>query len=204
MVQTFTVVSNFVLLLVTATSFSLVPLWLGVNHVNVVGVVIVLSLTYVLNVSTGVTTAAALALNQIGTIAVAQLVGAFLGVALAIPLAHLAGIPGILIGVVLATVSTAVITLILVHRGIGIPLTDFLKPVTGPFVVGGLSTALAMAVGIIYLPTDRASAIGPFICSAAIFCAVYAGLGWRFGYLPSVKGIGLFGDTGSTELVTDG
>jgi O-antigen/teichoic acid export membrane protein len=189
LVQKFTAVSIFPLLFVTATSFSLVPLWLGANHSDVVLVVIVLSLTYALNVSTGLTTAAALALNQIGRIATATMAGAVLGVALAPPLAYIAGLTGILIGVVLAIVSTAVIAVILVHRGIGIPLSDFLKPVTGPFVVGALSTALAMPPGIIWLPTDRASAIGPFVCSAAIFCVVYTILGWRLGYLPSMKGI---------------
>jgi O-antigen/teichoic acid export membrane protein len=203
LVQTFTMVSNFVLLFVVATSYSLVPLWLGGGHAAVVGVVIVLSLTYALNVCTGVTTAAAVALNQIGRIAIAQLVGAFLAVALAIPLAYLAGVTGILIGVVLATVSTAAIALILVHQGIDLPLTDFLGPITGPFIVGGVSTALAMPVGIIYLPADRASAIGPFICSAAIFCVVYAGLGWKFGYLPSLKGIGFSRGNRTTGLVGD-
>jgi O-antigen/teichoic acid export membrane protein len=203
LVQTFTAVSNFALLFVAATSFSLVPLWLGVSHAVVVWVVIVLSLAYALSVSTGVTTAAASAMNQVGRIAVATLVGAVLAVALAIPLANIAGVTGILIGVVLATGSTAVIALILVHRGIGLPLTDFLRPVTGPFVVGGLSLALAMPVGIIWPPTDRVSAIGPFLFSAAIFCLVYAALGWGFGYLPSIKGIGFSHDVGTAELVTD-
>jgi O-antigen/teichoic acid export membrane protein len=189
LVQRNAAVSNFALLFLTATSFSVVPAWLGVNHVDVVWVVIALTMAYTVNVATGVATAVASALNQLGALMVAALVGSVLAVVFALPLAYFAGLTGILIGMALAIVISALILVIMVHRTSGIPLTDFFAPITGPFVVGGVSTALAMPVGIFCFPTDRASAIVPFLCSAGIFCLVYMMLGWRLGYLPTVKSI---------------
>jgi O-antigen/teichoic acid export membrane protein len=189
LVQRNAAVSNFALLFLTATSFSVVPVWLGINHVDVVWVVIALTLAYTVNVSTGVTIAAAFALNQLGIVTVTAIGGSLLAVALELPLAHVAGLKGILIGMALAIVISALFGLIMIHRGNGIPLTDFFEPVTGPFIVGGVSTVLAMSVGIFSFPMDRPSAIVPFLCSAGIFCAVYTTLGWRLGYLPTIKGI---------------
>lgn len=189
LVQRNAAVSNFGLLLLTATSFSVVPAWLGVNHIDVVWVVIVLTLVYTVNTSTAVTLAAAFALNQLGMVTVAALAGSLLAVALELPLGLIAGFHGILIGMALAIVISSLLGMALVHRRNGIPLTDFFEPLTGPFIVGGVSTALAILVGIFCFPTDRASAIVPFLCGAGIFCALYMALGWRLGYLPTIKGI---------------
>ena len=189
LVQRNAAVSNFPLLFLTATSFSVVPAWLGVNHVDVVWVVIALTLAFTVNVSAGVTTAAAFALNQLGIVMVTVIVASILAVVLELPFAFIAGLNGILIGMALMIVISALFGVIVIHRRNGIPLTDFFEPLTGPFIVGGVSTVLATPVGIFCFPTDRASAIVPFLCSAGIFCAVYTTLGWRLGYLPAIKRI---------------
>jgi O-antigen/teichoic acid export membrane protein len=182
-------VSSFPLLFLTATSFSVVPAWLGVNNVDAVWVVIASTLAFTVNVSTGVTTAAAFALNQLGLITVSVIATCILAVALELPLALIAGFNGVLIGMGLTVVIGALFGVIVVHRGNRIPLTDFFEPVTGPLMVGCVSTVLAIPVGIFCFPMDRASAVVPLLCSAGIFCAVYTTLGWRLGYLPTVKGI---------------
>lgn len=183
-----TAVSIFAPLFCTATAFSAVPAWLGVNHPDTVWVVVVLSIAYAINVSTGVTTAAAYALNQLGKVTVAVIAGTCLTFVLALGLAFLAGLLGILIGIAIAIVFTAILAVVLVHRSSGIPMSDFISPATGPMLVGIFSTVLAAPVGIIVHPMDRASAVGPFVASTCIFCAVYMALGWQLGYLPTLKG----------------
>ena len=189
LVQRNAAVCNFLLLFLTAASFSVVPAWLGVNNIHVVWVVIALTLAFTVNISTGVTGATAYALNQIGIIMVIETAGAIFAVLLELLLALIMGFNGILIGMALAVVIVSLSGVPVIHRLNGIPLTDFFEPLIGPFTVGGVSTLLAIPAGILFSPTGRASAIIPFLCSAGIFCAVYMTLGWRLGYLPAIKGI---------------
>jgi O-antigen/teichoic acid export membrane protein len=203
LVQRNAAVSSFPLLFLTATSFSVVSVWLGVNQVDVVWVVIALSLAFTVNGWNGVTAAAASALNQLGLITVSVVATSILAVTLELPLALIAGLNGILLGMGLTVIIGALSGVVLIHRGNGIPLTDFFKPVTGPLMVGCVSTVLAMPVGIFYFPTHRASAVVPFFCSAGIFCAVYMTLGWRLGYLPTMKGITGFRTRRAGASVTD-
>ncbi|MCV7177494.1 lipopolysaccharide biosynthesis protein [Mycolicibacterium sphagni] len=179
-------VSNFALFFLVATSFSIVPLWLGSNSSDVIAVLISLAVVYTINVSAGVTTAAAFALNQLGTVMVGAVTIAVLAIGLAIPLAIVLGLPGILVGMVIAVTLGTLIAVVLIHRKSGIPLRALFAPIAGPFVVGTLSTLLAAPIGIILAPADRTSAVLPFLCSSAIFCALYMGLGWRFDYLPNL------------------
>lgn len=189
LVQRNAAVSNFPLLLLAATSFSVVPAWLGTNKIQVVWVVIALTLAFTANVSTAPTGATAFALNQIGLFAVAGVVDCLLAVALEIPLALHAGIYGILVGMVLAVVISSLFGMTLLHRRNGIPFSDFFKPLVGPFLVGGISTIFALPVGILCYPVDRSSAILPLVCGAAIFSVLYLSLGWRFKYLPPIGSI---------------
>jgi O-antigen/teichoic acid export membrane protein len=189
LVQRNATLCSFPLLFLTATSFSVVPVWLGVNHVDVVWVLIALTLTFTVNVSTSVTAAAAYGLNQFGIVTVIATASAILAVALEVLLAVILGLTGILIGLASAIAISTLLAVIVIHRRNSIPLADFFDPSIGPVLVGVVSVVLAMPVGIFCFPADRAAAIVPFLCSASIFCVVYTTVSWRLGYLPAIRGI---------------
>jgi len=189
LVQRNAAVSNFALLFLVATSFSVVPIWLGSAHEDVVWVVIALTTAYTVNVSTGVTNAVAFAMNQLGIVTIVAIGGSLLAVALELPLAHYVGLKGILIGMVAAIIASSMGGVIVIHRANSIPWASFFSSIRGPFAVGLVSVAFAIPVGILCSPTDRASAIIPFMCSAGIFCTLYTILGWRLGYLPAVASL---------------
>jgi hypothetical protein len=56
--------------------------------------------------------------------------------------------------------------------------------------LGTVATLAALPIGIIAMPQDRASALVPFLLSSAIFCTIYAILGWQLDYLPRFRGGG--------------
>jgi O-antigen/teichoic acid export membrane protein len=185
LVQRNATVSIFPMLFLMATSFSIVPAWLGTKPQDVVSVLIALSVAYSVNVAVGIPIAATYALNRLGVVVVIAIGGSILVLALAVPLAYIAGLFGILIGLVLAIVISSLTGVVAIHRTLRIPLRDFFYPVIGPFLVGCVSVALSMPIGICILPADRGSAIIPFLASAAIYSSVYIALSWKLSYLPN-------------------
>ena len=186
LVSRYIAVTNFPLFFLTATSFSLIPLWLGAGDPKITLVTVVSSVAFAINVASAATNSAAYAADEVGRLAQSLIVGSVLALAIAVPLAYYAGINGILTGVSLALVVTAALQVFLVQQAIGIPFVDFLRIAAGPFAISTLSTVLGMPIGIILHPTDRSSAVLPFLSSAVVFCAAYTVLGWRFGYLPRI------------------
>jgi O-antigen/teichoic acid export membrane protein len=179
-------VSNFALFFLAATSASVVPLWLGSANAEVTVAIAALSLTYAANVTTGVTSAAAYALNHMGTLVASAVISSALAVGLALPLAYVAGLTGILVGMAIAIAIATVIGVQLVHRRIEMPLSDFFVPVGGPSLLGIVSMAVSAPIGFLMEPQTRESAIIPFLGTAAVFSVVYMTAGWRLKYLPDL------------------
>lgn len=185
LIQRNAAVSNFAPFGLAATAFALVPMWLGAQNTQVMWIAIALTLAFTANISSGVTTAVAFALNQLGLLMVVVVVSSTFSILIQLVLAHMAGLNGILVGMTLAITISSILGIVSVHRRNKIPLMDYFGPVSGPFIVGGISTILGASVAIFSSPTDRMSAIVPLACSAVIFCTVYILLSWLLGYLPS-------------------
>lgn len=187
LVQRNAAVSICPLLLFTATSVSIIPAWLGVEDQRATWVLIVLTVAFSINASTGVTGAIAYALNQIGLLAIIASAEAVLSVVLASLFGLIAGFYGILVGIGLSIALSAIAGPVAIHRINRFPLSDYFRPLIGPFIVGGVSVLLAMPIGIITSPSDRASAVIPLLCGASVYGISYVTLGLRFGYLPNMN-----------------
>jgi O-antigen/teichoic acid export membrane protein len=177
-------------LLLCATSFSAVPLWLGERHDGVVMVLAGLAPGVAVSVSTGVCSASMLAIGRSGTIAGVAIVATALGVALALPLAQAFGFKGIVAAYGCWIIVSDLLGLWFLQSRMGISLTEYLRAIRGPFALGTVATLAALPIGIIAMPQDRASALVPFLLSSAIFCTIYAILGWQLDYLPRFRGGG--------------
>jgi len=187
LVQRNTAVSNFWLLFLAAISFSIVPAWLGHSNADVTWVVLSLTLAYTANAATGVSVAMAFAVNELGVLARISLVGCVMLIALQLAFGFPMGLIGILIGTAVSIVLCALYGLFIIHRRLNIPMSAFLGPVAGPFLIGVVSTVPALVVGIVYAPGNRTEALAPLVASVAIFCTAYMGLGWWKKYLPSPR-----------------
>ncbi len=179
-------VSVFLPFLLVAVSASAIPFWLGIPHSDVRTATIVLSLTFALNVATGVLTSTVLAINEMGVIVVAAGITTVLVVVLSTFLGHAFGFFGVLVGVAVASASGQIIAVTLIHRVLRIPLRDFFVPVCGPFCIGIVAAAFAAPISFISSPATRGEALVPLCTGAAVFMVVYVLLGSRLKYIPSV------------------
>ena len=183
-------VAIFLPLLLCATSFSAVPLWLGERHDAVVMVLAALAPGIAVNVSTGVCTASMLAIGRPGALGAAALAGAALPVAVALPLGQAFGFNGIVAGFGCGIVVGQLLAVWFLQSRMGISMREYLSAIRGPFALGIAATSAALPIGIIAMPHDRASALIPLLLSSAIFCTIYAIPGWRLDYLPRFGGGG--------------
>ena len=186
----FAAVAIFLPLLLGATSFSAVPLWLGGRHDDVVMVVAALAPGIAVNVSTAVCTASMLAMGRSGIISATATAVAAISVALALPLAHAFGFKGIVGAFGCSIVVGNLLAVWFLQSRMGISMKEYLRAIRGPFALGFVAILAALPIGIIAMPKDRASALIPFLLSSAIFCTIYVILGWHLDYLPRFRGGG--------------
>jgi O-antigen/teichoic acid export membrane protein len=186
----FGAVAIFLPLLLCATSFSAVPLWLGEWHADAVMVLAALAPAIAVNVSTGVCTLSMLAIGRPGILAATAIAAAAIYVAVAFPLAQAFGFKGIVAAFGCGIVVNALLAAWFLQSRMGISMTEYLRAIRGPFALGIVATLAALPIGIIAMPQDRASALIPFLLSSAIFCTIYAILGWQLDYLPRFRGGG--------------
>ena len=180
-------VAIFLPLLLCATSFSAVPLWLGEGHDDAVMVLATLAPGIAVNVSTGVCAASILAIGRSGIISATALVSAAISIALALPLAQAFGFKGIVAAFGCWFIVGNLLGVWFLQSRMGISMTEYLRAIRGPFAVGIVATLAALPIQIIAMPEDRASALLPFLLSSAIFCTVYVILGWHLDYLPRFR-----------------
>lgn len=171
-------------LLLGATALTLVPLWLGNQQHTVSLVVVAFSLGVAANVSTGVCTATFMAVGRAGIVGVAALTSALIGVILALLLGRAWGINAIVWSFALWLLVSTFLQMMYLHRRIDINVSVFFRSTAGPFAVGAVASIPPAVIGLLASPTDRASALVPFVVSSAVFIAIFAGLGWTRGYLP--------------------
>jgi O-antigen/teichoic acid export membrane protein len=180
-------VAIFLPFLLCATSFSAVPLWLGERHSGVVLVLAGLAPGIAVNVSTGVCTASMLAIGRSGVVSITAIASAVISVALALPLAHAFGFKGIVASFGCWIIVGNLLAVWFLQSRMNIAMAVYIRAVRGPFALGIVATLVALPIGIVAAPYDRASAIIPFLVSASVFCAIYAIAGWRLDYLPRIR-----------------
>lgn len=185
-----TAVAIFLPLLLFATSFSVVPFWLGQRHDGVVMVLAALAPGVAVSVSTGVCSASLLAIGRSGILGAAAISLAAISAAVALPLAHAFGLKGIAAAFGCCIVVGDLLMVWFLQSRMGISMAEYLGAIRGPFAIGIVATLAALPIGIIAMPQDRASALVPFLLSSGVFCTIYAILGWRFDYLPRFRGGG--------------
>jgi O-antigen/teichoic acid export membrane protein len=178
-----TTFSIFVLFLLAATAPSAVPLWLGAPNHDVTIVVALLAIGFAVNVSTGVATATALAVDRIGLPLSAGVATSALALGLSIPFTYAFGIPGLSVGFIAAFVLGSALFLVILERATAIPFSDHLRAVASPFAVAIAGSVVAAPIGLIFAPHDRVSAILPFLVAVALFTATYLALARRAGLL---------------------
>lgn len=181
---------NFPLFALASIAVGLVPAWLGFESRDVVLVTTFLAISYTMNILSGVAMAVTVALNRIGVLVITAICSTIIAVALQFVLVHRIGLLGVLLGVGIGSLAGPLVGLIVIHRNIGVPLSDFYKPVGGPMTLGAISTTLAIYFSyLLHAPVDRLSAIPVVLLSASVFCTVYLLFGWRNGYLPTPSGL---------------
>jgi hypothetical protein len=181
-------VAIFLPLVLCATSFSTVPLWLGERPDGVVMVLAALAPAVAVRVSTNVCTSSMIALGRNGILCATAVASAAIAIALAIPLTQAFGFKGMVAAFACWIVVGNLLGVWFLQSRMGISMTEYLRAIRGPFAVGIVATLAALPIGIITMPQDRASALIPFLLSTAIFCTIYAILGWRLHYLPRFRG----------------
>lgn len=201
-----TSVSIYMLFLLAATAGSVVPLWLG-NADNEISVIVaLLSIGFAINVSTGVATASALALDRIGIALVGGVVTSVMAIVAAIPLAMAFGIVGLAAAFIIAFVFGSALFICMLQRIADIPARDFLSAVSGPFAAAFVSFAASAPIGFLFAPSNRISSVIPFVVGACVFSVVYLTIGWRFDYLPKPPKLPFFGRArdGAPKAVSSG
>jgi O-antigen/teichoic acid export membrane protein len=183
-------VAIFLPLLLCATSFSAIPLWLGGRNDGVVMVLAVLAPGIAVNVSAGVCSASMLAIGRSGILGATALAAAAMSVAVALPLAKAFGFKGIVAAFGCSMIVGHLLLVWFLQSRIGISMTEYLRAIRGPFALGTVATLAALPIGIIAMPQDRASALIPFLLSSVIFCTIYAIPAWQLDYLPRFRGGG--------------
>jgi O-antigen/teichoic acid export membrane protein len=189
LVQKNAAVCNFPLFLVAATAISAVPAWLGVQRVEVVWIVVGLSLACTFNVATAVSTAAMFAINRLGIVVTIVSIGSAFSIAIELILGLGAGFYGILVGMATSIMLSSCAAVVYIHWRNQISLRILINSLKGPFAIGWISTFVAMPVGLFFDPTDRTSALTPFLSTLLIFLFLYLIPGWKFGYLPKITRI---------------
>ena len=153
-----------------------------------VTVVTALAVGIAVNVSTAVCSATMFAIGRPGLIGATGAAFAAISVVLAIPLAVAWGFNGLVAAYAGWIALGNLLGVWFLQSRIGISMRDFLGAIAGPFAIAILASTVAMPINLIAAPDDRAHAIAPFLVSSAVFCAIYIALGWRFDYLPRVRG----------------
>lgn len=181
-------VTLFLPFLLCATSFSVVPLWLGKRHFAVVMILVVLAVAITVRLAANVCVTGFLAMGRPGVVGATAMGSAVMTVALAIPLTHAFGFKGLIAAFGCGIAIGNLLSVWYLQKRLGVSMTEFYGAVRGPFAVGLFATIAAMPIGIIASPHDRASALIPFVLSSAVFVMSYGLLGRYFDQLPSVRG----------------
>jgi len=181
-------VTLFVPLFLCATSFTIVPLWLGERDEHVVQVLAVLAAATTTRMAANVCVTCFLATGRPGVLGATAMISAAVTVAVAIAMTSAFGLAGLVAAFGICIAAGNLVSLAFLQTRLGVPFGQFTQAVGGPFGVGVLATLAAMPVGVIAAPDDRAAAVAPFAVSAVIFLIVYAVIGRRRDYLPSFRG----------------
>lgn len=172
-------------LLLAATAFSAVPLWLDGGHGEVLAVAGMLAVGIAVNVATAVTSAIMYAIGRPGLIGLWGAGYAGSSVAVAIPLTMAFGFTGLVTAYACWIPLGNVLGVWFLQSRVDIPMRSFFRATLGPFAVGLVAVAIALPIGVLTAPADRADAVLPFLASAVVFCLVYLGASSWFGYLPT-------------------
>jgi O-antigen/teichoic acid export membrane protein len=160
--------------------------WLGEIPSHATGVVVVLTLGYLSQMSCVVAMNIATADGRPGFVASNSLVIAALNVGLTLALAPVFGFWGILGGTVLALAAGSAVFVVRFHRTYGLPLRDY-----GAAVLPPAGLALVLAAGVALAVTLQGWETSSRFTSAGMVAAItvaYLGLYWpiasRLGFLP--------------------
>lgn len=181
-------VAIFLPFLVGTTAFSVVPLWLGQQHQEVVIVLSALAFGVAMNVSTAVCSATMYAVGRAGLMGVEGALFAAVSVLLAVPMANAFGFNGLVAAYAGWIAVGNLIGVWFMQSRIAITMREFSRAVAGPFAIAILAALVATPISVIAAPDTRADAIAPFLVSSLVFCGIYLALGWRLDYLPRIGG----------------
>ena len=181
-----TAVSIFIPFLMAATAFSAIPLWLGGDNGRVVFVLLALLPGIAINVSTGVCTSTLMAIGKPAIIAVVTVVAGITQTAIAVALGYTFGFVGIGLAFAVGMPTAKLIGLWCMQSSMGIPMKLYIRGVRGPYAIAIIATSVSMPIGLLSASHNRESAVWPFLASTALFCVIYALLGWGRGYLPQL------------------
>lgn len=160
--------------------------WLGEAPPDANQVIVLLSLSFAVNMTTGVAMTLLMGDGQPGMVAQTATLLVILNIAATIVAAPLFGLWGVLIATVAAQVVTSAIFLVRFHRRYSLPASAYVEAVAGP---AGVTLLTALPFGLWYLiggpiPSSR----GPAIVGALATGGVYACACWliesRRGLLP--------------------
>jgi O-antigen/teichoic acid export membrane protein len=136
--------------------------WIGETPARSRGVLVGLSLAFLVWQATGVPSTLAIGAGRPGMPARNAFAVAILNIVLTVILAPLFGVWGVMVGTVVAMTLMTGAFLVQFHRAFEIPAADFRSAVLGP---GALGLALALPVGLLVafvlpIPSDRWPALG--------------------------------------------
>lgn len=180
------VVSLFIPFLMTATAVTAIPLWLDSSKGQVEIVLLALLPGIAVNASTGVCTSTLAAIGRPHINAQVTVAAGVAQALIAIALGNAFGFWGIALAFAFGVPIGKIAGVVYMQARAKIPMRLYLRGVRGPYFVAIVATCVAFPVGLIARPSDRLSALWPFVASTALFCAAYLLLSTRRNYLPRI------------------
>jgi O-antigen/teichoic acid export membrane protein len=165
----------------------LLKAWLGEVPERATGVVVLLTLAYLVNLSCEVGMNIATGDGRPGLVASNSILVAALNVALTVTLAPLLGFWGVLAGTVIALSLGSALFVLRFHRAYGLPLSDYFHAVITPAVLS-LGIAAAIAVWELILGWGGLSRLTSgvvVLALAAVYGVVYWPIASRLRLLPT-------------------
>lgn len=169
---------------IAATAYSAIPLWLNYTDATILWLLLAMLPGIAVNVSTAVCSSTLLATRRPGLIVIPSVIAGLLQFFFTIIMVHGYGLHGAALAFGMGISVFQLAGLWFMQSRIGIPMPQYLRAVAGPFVVATISALAPFGINLIAAPTNRSSALVPFIASLALFAITYLLLGWRVGCLP--------------------
>jgi O-antigen/teichoic acid export membrane protein len=170
----------------------LLKAWLGEVPRHASGVVVLLSLAYLVSLSCEVGMNIATGDGRPGLVASNSIIAAVANVALTLLLAPWIGFWGVLVGTVLALSIGSAVFILRFHRAYRLPLSDYFVAVVPPAALSlglGLGIALGEVLGGLEMRSRSASALMLLGISVA-FVGIYWPIASRLGFLPDKLALG--------------